>query len=233
MVRYQDVRHGILARIRGGEWPPGHRIPSENALAATFGVSRMTADRAVRELVREGEVIRTPRVGSFVARRRNLSITLQIRDIADHVQHRGKTYSAQLISLSEEPAAPAVAEEFGIRCGAPVFHSVMVHFEDFLAVQLEERFIHPKAAPDYIRQTFDEQTPSAYLRRLGKVQKVDCRIEAITPSVKEQRLLGVTAGEACLSICERALVNDISASIVRFVSPASRFHLDAVQSFGL
>ncbi|NLR99869.1 hypothetical protein HGP17_23860 [Rhizobium sp. P38BS-XIX] len=80
---------------------------------------------------------------------------------------------------------PTATEEFGIQYGAPVFHSVMVHLEGFLAIQFEERFVHPKADPEYNR------------------------------------------------FYKRSLVNDISASIVRFVSPASRFHLDAGQSFGL
>ncbi|MGV1761700.1 UTRA domain-containing protein [Rhizobium sp. A22-96] len=226
MVRYQDVRRGILARIRGGEWPPGHRVPSESMLAAMFGASKMTADRAVRELVREGEVTRTPRVGSFVASKHSFPILLQMRDTADHVRRRGKVYTGKVISMSEEPATPAISEEFAIPCSSPIFHSVMVHFEDAVAVQLEERFVHPIVAPDYFHQDFSEQTPATYLSRVCHLQKAECRIEAVAPAAWEQKLLGMLPGDACLSIRERSVAKGVSASIARFVSPADRFQLD-------
>jgi GntR family transcriptional regulator len=48
-----------------------HMIPSENQLAESFGVSRMTARRALDELEREGTVERIPGKGTFVRNRRH------------------------------------------------------------------------------------------------------------------------------------------------------------------
>ncbi len=66
-ARYQTVKQHILDRIGSGDWPPGARIPSENELVAELGISRMTINRAVRELAQEGRVVRLGGVGSFVA----------------------------------------------------------------------------------------------------------------------------------------------------------------------
>ena len=53
-ARYLQVKHFILEQIAAGELPAGARVPSENELTRTLGVSRMTANRAVRELAEIG-----------------------------------------------------------------------------------------------------------------------------------------------------------------------------------
>ena len=50
---FQRIKEDILTRIRSGEWQEGEMIPGETTLAQTFGVSRMTVNRAVRELTAE------------------------------------------------------------------------------------------------------------------------------------------------------------------------------------
>src|SRR5882724_8547214 len=51
---YLRIKEQILAMIGRGELKPGDRVSSEHELVASFGVSRMTANRALRELMFEG-----------------------------------------------------------------------------------------------------------------------------------------------------------------------------------
>ena len=44
---YAKVKDHILGHIRSGAWAPGARVPSENELVESFGISRMTANRAL------------------------------------------------------------------------------------------------------------------------------------------------------------------------------------------
>ena len=53
-ARYLQVKHFILEQIAGGNLPAGARVPSENELTRTLAVSRMTANRALRELAADG-----------------------------------------------------------------------------------------------------------------------------------------------------------------------------------
>ena len=46
---YAKVKDHIVGQIRSGAWTPGTRVPSENELVESFGISRMTANRALRE----------------------------------------------------------------------------------------------------------------------------------------------------------------------------------------
>ena len=45
---YERMKVQIREKIDSGEWPVSHRIPSENELVDSLGVSRMTANRALR-----------------------------------------------------------------------------------------------------------------------------------------------------------------------------------------
>ena len=55
LALYAQVKEHIARRIQDGTWAPGHRLPSEHDLVAQFGISRMTVNRALRELVESAQ----------------------------------------------------------------------------------------------------------------------------------------------------------------------------------
>jgi GntR family transcriptional regulator len=63
---YHQLADIILAKIRGGEYPAGARIPSENSLAADYGIGRPTARQATELLVRRRILVRRRGSGTFV-----------------------------------------------------------------------------------------------------------------------------------------------------------------------
>ncbi|RTZ97716.1 MAG: histidine utilization repressor, partial [Deltaproteobacteria bacterium] len=83
---YLQVKDYILERIGSGKWPPDQRIPSENQLVKRLGVSRMTVNRALRELSAEGRLVRIQGVGSFVAHPRPLTTLFQIISIDKEIR---------------------------------------------------------------------------------------------------------------------------------------------------
>ena len=64
---YEKVKEYVLANIGSGAWGLNHKLPSENELVASLGVSRMTVHRALRELTSQGHLLRVQGVGTFVA----------------------------------------------------------------------------------------------------------------------------------------------------------------------
>ena len=67
MALYEQVKDHIARKIQDGSWKAGDRLPSENDLVTQFGMSRMTVNRALRELAEQGRIVRVAGVGSFVA----------------------------------------------------------------------------------------------------------------------------------------------------------------------
>jgi GntR family histidine utilization transcriptional repressor len=96
---YLQVKRHILDNIGSGKWGTSTRVPSENDIVKSFGVSRMTANRALRELQDEGVLVRIAGVGSFVADRHAHAHPLEIRGIADEIRDRGHVHRAEIVSL--------------------------------------------------------------------------------------------------------------------------------------
>ena len=67
---YARVKQMIAQQIRSGAWPAHYRVPSESELVEELGFSRMTINRALRELTAEGLLVRMQGVGTFVAQPR-------------------------------------------------------------------------------------------------------------------------------------------------------------------
>lgn len=65
---YQLLRDDLAAKIGAGTWRPGVPLPSESALAESYGVSLGTMRHAIEELVDEGMLERRQGSGTFLRR---------------------------------------------------------------------------------------------------------------------------------------------------------------------
>src|SRR5690606_37456750 len=99
---YRQIKNLIVSRIRSGEWAPGGQIPSESELVRTLNVSRMTANRALRELTAEGYLVRVQGVGTFVAKETPQGALVEIRSISDEIRECGGMHSCNVLILREE-----------------------------------------------------------------------------------------------------------------------------------
>jgi GntR family transcriptional regulator of arabinose operon len=64
--KHARIRQSLIDAISSGQYEPGQRLPSESALVRTFGASRPTVNRALRELQLSGVIERRAGSGSFV-----------------------------------------------------------------------------------------------------------------------------------------------------------------------
>jgi GntR family histidine utilization transcriptional repressor len=224
---YRKVKAWMLAHIESGDWPEGHRVPSENDLVGLLDVSRMTANRAFRELTAEGRLKRVQGVGTFVALAPAQSEVVEIRNIADEVRERGHCYSCVVTELSRTAADELAAAELEVAEGSTVFRSVIVHRENDTPMQVEDRLVNPKVAPDYLETDFRARTPNAVLMLAAPLDRVEHTIEAVMPDRNIQRLLGIRATEPCLLVLRKTWSGGRVASFARLTHPGSRFRLHA------
>lgn len=64
---YRQIKSLILQALEAGEWRPGQAIPSEQELAARFGVSQGTVRKAIDEMAADNLLVRKQGKGTFVA----------------------------------------------------------------------------------------------------------------------------------------------------------------------
>jgi len=226
---YAGVKQMIVARIASGEWQPHHRIPSENELVEQLGVSRMTINRALRELSSEGVLVRVQGVGTFVAEAKGHSALFEVRSIADEIAARGHVHTATVIAVQERPAEPDIARWLEVPPGTPVYQSLVVHRENDVPVQIEDRHVNPAAAPDYLAQDLGRVTANHYLMRVAPLEAAEHFVEAVLPSAAEAKLLAITRSEPCLMIRRRTWSGGRVVTAVRLLYPGGRYRLEGRQ----
>ncbi len=222
---YLRVKRHILDNIGSGKWATSSRVPSENDIVKSFGVSRMTANRALRELRDEGVLVRIAGVGSFVADRHAHAHPLEIRSIADEIRGRGHTHRADIVALERVRAVAEIAEDFGIAPRSELFCSVIVHFENDRPVQLEDRHVLPALAPDYPKIDFSKTTPYEYLTKVAPLQEAEHVLRAVMPDERTRKLLSMKRDEPCLLMIRRTWTAGKIASIARLYYPGSRYEM--------
>lgn len=222
---YLQVKRHILDNIGSGKWGTSTRVPSENDIVKSFGVSRMTANRALRELRDEGVLVRIAGVGSFVADTLAHAHPLEIRSIAEEIRRRGHVHRAEIVSLERVRAAAELAEDFGIAPGGELYCSVIVHFENDRPIQLEDRYVLPKLAPDYMQVDFSQTTPSDYLVKVAPLQEAEHLLRAVMPDERTRRLLAMKQDEPCLLMIRRTWTAGQIASVARLYYPGSRYEM--------
>ena len=128
--RYSQIKRMISARIQSGDWRPGDRIASESEMVRDMGVSRMTINRALRELTLEGQLIRVQGVGTFVAESKAQAALFEVKNIADEIHGRGSRHEAKVILLRREAASDQTARLFEMKSGDETYHSILLHLEN-------------------------------------------------------------------------------------------------------
>jgi len=222
---YSRVKEFLKAGLAAGRWQPGELMPSEAELVAQFGVSRMTVNRALRELLAEGLVERVQGVGTFAAQLHRISSTLTIRDLQEEIEARGHQHHAEVHLQRKEPAAAALAANLGLATGSPVFHTLIVHHDNGVALQCEDRYVNPAAAPGYLGVDFSRTTPTRYLLEVAPLWEAQYSIEASRATAREARLLGIGRDEPCLVVVRRTVSRAVPITLARLVHPGSRYQL--------
>ena len=223
--RYQQLKDLIIGRIFSGELKPSDRVPSENELVEAMNVSRMTANRALRELNDEGYVERIAGRGTFVSDFRSQSHLLKVQNIADEIAGRGHTHSSKVIRQSRQHARGEVAKALHVEQGTDIFHLLLVHYESNVPVQVEDRHIVASFAPGCLEQDFERVTPSAYLTSVAPLQEAEQVVRASMPNRAVRQHLEMNEGEPALVVIRRTWSKGRPVTFGRLHHPGSRYEL--------
>jgi len=225
---HQRIRSEIEARIRSGEWAPGHRAPTEAELMAQYGCSRMTVNKAMTALVEAGLIVRRKRAGSFVARPRVHAPVLNIPDIQSEIVARGETYVFRLMSRTVRDADGE--DEIELAAGGKLLELDGVHDAGGRPFALERRLVALKAAPEIAAADFAAVPPGAWLLEHVAWTEAESRISAINADAEDARLLALDEGTACLVVDRRTWREGQHVTRVRQVFPGEAY--DLVARFG-
>ena len=185
----------------------------------------MTVNRALRELAGEGYLTRVPGVGTFVAEIHSRSHFLEINNIADEVRERMHDYSAKVILNKRDKLNSENAGRIQLPPGSIAFHSIIVHEENNIPIQVEDRYVNPQVVPGYGDVDFTRTTPTEYLLKVAPLQEVEHTVQARMPSARVRKLLQLKEDEPCLILLRRTWSHGQIASVATLYHPGSRYEL--------
>ncbi|KXI30452.1 GntR family transcriptional regulator [Paraglaciecola hydrolytica] len=128
---YHQVYLFLKEKIHLGEIPFGDKMPTEHQLSDVFGVSRITAKRAMDELAEEGYISRRRGKGSHVTyKHRAEQLAAPISGLLENLAVMGR--ETQVQSLMFRSAIPPldIQERFGIDGNTELIQSQRIRLSD-------------------------------------------------------------------------------------------------------
>ena len=220
-----QIQNTILEKIKSGEWAKGTKTPSENALAEELSISRMTINRALRELTQKGYLERVHGLGTFVVQPPRHTSLIEIDDISEVIKTEGRNHKADIWHLQSEFATTEVAKLMEVQSGTLLFHLIMVHFQDGIPIQLEDRWVNPSIVPDFLNANFNQHSPTQYLINHITPDEMEHIVRAKLPNNDMQEMLAISSTEPCLCLSRRTWKENSVVTYANFTYPSSRYEL--------
>ncbi len=224
---YQQIKNTIEQKINNAEWAAGQKLPSENELVSALDVSRMTINRALRELTQQGLINRIHGLGSFVAERPRHASLIELQDIAVEIEQSGKHHSSKILVLEKRQANDEVVEQMQIAAGDEVYYLGAVHYRDEIPIQLEQRYVNPGLIPEFLQQDFNRITSTAYLLQQFRPDEMEHIVRAVIPDSQTQKQLRIERQLPCLQLQRRTWINSQVVTQVTLTYPGNRYELGA------
>lgn len=145
---YLQLREVVRDRVDSGEYPPGCLIPSENALAKTYGVNRLTARSALDALVEEGILKRVQGKGAFVVGRRLVRDLDNLTGFRQSVTDSKAQAGIKILGKEVRKAKALYADRLGIDPDDDIYAIKRLNLADGKPVSLEYTYIPCKLVPN-------------------------------------------------------------------------------------
>ena len=226
LPQFALIKQFLEQQIASGELSSGAKIPTEQSLADSFSVSRMTARRAVQELADAGMLTRTPGSGTFVAEPIKTVPMIAITNLVD-VAKQSNTHSHRILSVDAVQLVANKAILMGLMADTLVFQLNLLHLDNNRPIQWQQICVNRSLAPALLKQKMDKIDPNDYLHWVCTPTKSDYQVRSVLPSASQRRDLDLSHQDnaSCLSVERRDWVGESVLSISTMLHPAEQFYL--------
>lgn len=217
----------VEAAIVSGAWPPGYRLPIETEMAARYGCSRMTVNKAMTQLAAAGLIERRRKSGTHVRLPQAQSAVLAISDIREEVLGLGVAYRYALRKARRRQATAQDLRLLGVKAAGPVLVLECLHFAGTRPFCREERLIDLTTVPSASEQSFADRPPGRWLLERVPWSMAEHTIRAAGADAATAAALLVAPGTACLVVERRTRLEGRPVTFVRLAYPGAAHALTA------
>jgi GntR family transcriptional regulator len=155
---YLQMKNTLETEIREGKYETSERLPSERELCERFGVSRMTARQAIKELERDGLVFSRVGKGTFI---NNGIIDQQLSNLtgfSQDIRNRGARPSSQVLTATLLPATLPLSVILKIMLGAEVVALSRLRLSNGMPLCIETAHIPHHLCPNLLQNDFSQES---------------------------------------------------------------------------
>jgi GntR family transcriptional regulator len=201
---YQQLNEALRGLVSSGEFKTGARFLSEREVAMRFEVSRVTANKALSNLVSEGILEFRKGIGTYV-RGGVLDYDLQsLVSFTGKAAAAGKRPSTRVLSFDTITAAsvsPRIAAALRVSGGDWLYTVERLRLADGVPVILERRFVVERLCPGLHQRDFGASLYGLWTKQYKlEIAGADQTIQAAAIRGGEARSLKVSSGAAGLVV---------------------------------
>ena len=116
---YMQVAHKLIEDLRAGRYRADQALPAERLLSEQLDISRVTARKAIDQLVEQGLVVRKRGSGNYVAPRIEQPLA-RLSSFSEQLQQRGYQARSEWLRRSVSSSTSDEQQALGLAVGARV-----------------------------------------------------------------------------------------------------------------
>lgn len=226
---YYQLKNIICEMIENEELKPDSPILSEREICEKYGISRMTANKAIVSLVTEGILYREQGKGTFVARNKEKCQLSNLLSFSEEMFKRGEKADTKLLSFCKKQPTKRLREDLCLKEGQEVFEIIRLRYITGQPYALETAYI-----PVYLCENLHaKMLESASLYRILEEKfalSVEYAYQTLEPTIindYESETLDVAKGALAILLSRRTyLKNDIPVEITKAIYRGDRYKFE-------
>lgn len=215
---FHQVAVILRDQLSSGVHAQGDRLPSEAEICETYGVSRITAKRAMDELAAEGLVTRSRGRGTIVSPGVGMTpFAVSVDGWIENISRMAKLTTVKVLEFDYRTASQVVVRELGLRKDAQAQRSLRVRSHEGVPLSWLETWVPEDIGRSYTADDMGTLPLLHLLERAGvRVASAQQTITATLAGPTVAQVLGVQTGAALLDV--RRVVRDDTGRPVEYIS---------------
>lgn len=200
---YGQLRDILVGRLRGDDWRPGDKLPSEGELCDFYSVSRTVVRQALDELARDGLIHKVKGKGSYVSEHRlDATFVQRAAGFYEDVVRAGHKVTSKTLEQKIVPASVRAAAQLGVSVGQPVIKLDRLRSVDGHLIQVVRTLMPAQRFPGLEELDLTDESLYETLDKRYGVRPHGGRrtITAIPATEDDARLLEIKKGAPALLV---------------------------------
>jgi len=196
---HQQLANEIKMAIRSHQYPPGHKLPTEEELCNYFGISRPVVRQAYKQLIEEELIYRHKGKGSFVLKNDiRYTILDSIASLNQQIDINHMKPSIKVVSMDRIECTPEFRLQFELTEISPIILIKRIYYGDEIPLFYIEMNLPEIIYPNMLENLAPNQAISDYVKKHFNFRSVQSKrnVKAVTFSDEVCEFLKLPQGSA-------------------------------------